>query len=78
VLEDGINGWYNAILLPKKPSDLESAEMVELYNLRKAMSNYFLGLSTELDPEVFKTYKPKKAIAVKPKKKAVEEEEEGC
>lgn len=78
VLKGGLNEWFTNILNPAKPSDIESAESVDLYNLRIAMRNYFLGLSTELDPEVFKAYRPKKAIAVKPKKKVEEEEEEGC
>lgn len=79
VLDGGLNSWVDRILQPEEPSDAESADVVELYQLRVAMKNHFLGLSQELELEPFVNPTPRKTIVVQPKpKKVVEKEEEGC
>lgn len=78
------------ILQPEKPLATALPEDFDLFNLRKAMSLYFIGGSGELEPETYdqalqqvakaKTKKatPKKAIVPVPKKVQAAEEEEGC
>ena len=78
VLDGGLNSWVERILQPEEPSDAESADVIELYQLRVAMKNHFLGLSRELELEPFVNPTPRKTIVVQPKPKKEAEEEEGC
>ena len=89
VMEGGLNAWGDKIIQPEKPAETASSEEWDLYNFRIAARKYFLGASTELEPEPYvEPAKPKaattaapakKEVKVKPKKKLpVFEEEEGC
>lgn len=81
VMQGGLNHWTATILNPPTPDDLATTEEIELYNFRKAVCQYFIGGSEELEPEKYEVVRQpvaqKKTIQVKPKKKKTEEEE-GC
>ena len=85
VMQGGLNQWTSTILSPPEPLTTASEEEWELYRFRKAISQYLIGGSEQLEPEEYVVIKkqaasPKKKIEVKPKPrpKVVEEEEEGC
>jgi rhodanese-related sulfurtransferase len=80
IMRGGLNEWTTTILDPEKPDDLATAEEWELYRFRRAVCQYFIGGSEQLEPEEFpeliRYVQPKKTIV--PKKKKAKEEEEGC
>ncbi len=82
VMQGGLNEWTATIFDPQEPGELASAEELELYQFRRAVCQYFIGGSEELEPEKFQEIvKPvveKKKIEVTPKPKKKVEEEEGC
>jgi len=78
ILYGGLNEWTEKILQPTKPDEGDPASEWEMYNRRIGARNFFAGLSTEIEPTPFTAPQPKKTIAKVPKKKKVEEEEEGC
>jgi rhodanese-related sulfurtransferase len=89
ILRGGLNKWASDILDPEEPAETASTEAWDTYQLRKAARKYFIGSSTELEPE---PYVPavkvvpaagtkKVEVAPKPKPKPIApaaEEEEGC
>ena len=85
LMQGGLNQWSETIINPVEPPPSAPQEAFDLYNLRKATSQYFIGGSEALEPEQYrapvqpKTIVAKKNIEVKPKPKKKEvEEEEGC
>ncbi len=82
VMQGGLNEWTATILDPQEPGELATAEELELYQFRRAVCQYFIGGSEEMEPEEFQQIvKPvveKKKIEVAPKPKKKMEEEEGC
>lgn len=81
VLKGGLNDWAAKILSPQEPGPAAAADEIALFQFRKGACQYFIGASTELEPEPYVqpvVNRPApKTIPLKPKKKVVEEEE-GC
>jgi len=75
VLKGGINGWYNTILNPPKPTEDMPNEAYELYNFRRAAGLHFgVGIKAKEKKIVKKVVK---RIVPKPKKKK-RKPEGGC
>lgn len=76
VLEGGINGWYNTILNPPKPTEGMPKEAFILQDFRLAAAQYFGVGVKRVEKEVVK---PKKKVVkrVVPKKKKKKRKPEG-
>jgi len=72
VLDGGLNHWFNTIMLPKKPGELNSSAAYDLYSFRTGASIYFGSGSTAVKSATEKP-KAKKTLTVKKKTKRVAE-----
>lgn len=86
VMEGGLNQWFDQIMMPKMPDEVESTDAINLYKFRQGASIYFGMNAPEVEyVEPVKTTQTKiTKRAVMPKKQVIlepveeEEEEEGC
>lgn len=86
VMEGGLNRWFNEIMMPKMPAEIESNDAFNLYKFRQGASIYFGMNAPEVEYiEPVKTTKTQIAKKAAPKKQVIlepveeeEEEEEGC
>lgn len=62
VMKGGLNNWIRTIINPEAPAELSPPDEFELYEFRKAASNYFTGNESNME-------NPKKHLKVTRQKK---------
>ena len=88
VMDGGLNIWFDHIMTPEPPQEVEGNEAIALYEFRKGASVFF-GMpapvvqytapeKTKAKPAAVKKSKPTKQVIELKKVEEEEEEEEGC
>ncbi|WP_282054903.1 rhodanese-like domain-containing protein [Maribacter luteus] len=77
VLNGGINGWYNTILNPPKPTENMPSEAFERYNFRMAAASYF-GVGNNTGESAVADEPEARKVVIPVMKKKKRKPEGGC